>query len=255
MTLGRNFRHGFCRQALATVWLLAAAVLVLTILSANAGARDEVVAGMFRCAAVGETRVWLDCYYGAAQPLRLQLGMVPAPQSQVRLVQNPPAGAPAGDPAPRYQVTASALRCNDLSEDRPWLNCYYAAAGPVRAQLGLSPAPQAHVIAPIPTVGAGASILNSPPQPTTPHAPPRTQSAARNSEWFQVASYNFNRYGMFTITLVNGQKWQQLSGDTDFAHWTKPASNYWVRVTPGALRSLNLKVRGEAAAYKVEQIN
>jgi hypothetical protein len=67
-----------------------------------------------------------------------------------------------------------------------------------------------------------------------------------------MSSYNFNRYGIFTIVLANGQQWRQLSGDTNLAHWTKPAASYQVRVTHGALHSLNLKVKGEAANYKVE---
>jgi hypothetical protein len=58
----------------------------------------------------------------------------------------------------------------------------------------------------------------------------------------------------FTVDLANGQQWQQLSGDTSLAHWTKPAATYSVRITHGALRSLNLKVKGEPVSYKVEQI-
>jgi hypothetical protein len=98
--------------------------------------------------------------------------------------------------------------------------------------------------------------MNSPSQPSVARAGPQSPSeVARNPGWSQVASYSFDRHGVFTIALVNGQKWQQLSGDTDLAHWVKPASNYWVRVTRGALRSINLKVKGEATAYKVEQID
>lgn len=77
----------------------------------------------------------------------------------------------------------------------------------------------------------------------------------KNSGWLQVTSYSFNRYGIFTLSLSNGQQWRQLSGDTSFAHWTKPPAHYWVRITRGALRSLNLKVRDESAAYKVERFN
>ena len=77
----------------------------------------------------------------------------------------------------------------------------------------------------------------------------------RNPGWLQLASYRFNRYGMFTVSLSNGQQWQQLSGDTSLAHWTKPAANYWVRVTRGALGSVNMKIKGDAASYKVERIN
>jgi len=83
-------------------------------------------------------------------------------------------------------------------------------------------------------------------QPAPGHA------ALPTAGWVQMSSYRFNRNGIFTIVLANGQHWQQLSGDTNLAHWKKPAANYQVRITHGALRSLNLKVKGEAPNYKVE---
>jgi hypothetical protein len=232
------------------LWLLAAALLVLAAQPLLARSRDDVLSGMFHCAAIGDTRVWLDCFYGAAQPVRAELGLPAAPPGQVRLSQNPPASVPpAGDLSPRYLATADALHCNSILGDREWLDCYYSAAQHVRAQLGLSPAPRA----PVQANGANPSVLNSPSQPSGARATP--SEVARNPGWSQVASYSFDRHGIFTIALVNGQKWQQLSGDTDLAHWVKPASNYWVRVSRGALNSLNLKVKGEATAYKVGQIN
>jgi hypothetical protein len=242
MTQLESFSRRFFDQASQRVWLLAAAALLLTICPVSARTRDDVIAGMFRCAAIGDTRLWLDCYYGAAQPVRAELGMIPASQAQLRLAQNPPAGAPTGDPNPRYQVTAEALRCNGLADERQWLNCYYAAAGPVRAQLGLPPAPQA----PPPIPGNAPRVASMQPQ-----AAP-AKSMLPGAGWVQMSSYRFNRNGIFTIVLANGQQWQQLSGDTNLAHWTKPAESYQVRITRGALRSLNLKVKGEAANYKVE---
>ena len=202
------------------------------------------MAGVFRCSAVGDMRVWLDCYYGAAQPVRAQLGMTPVPAAQARLAMSPPAGGTAGDMTARYQVMSSVLHCNNLADDREWLNCYYGAAQPVRAQLGLSPAPQVRTQAA--TAGSGATV---PPLPAAavPHSV--------DPRWSRMTSYSFNRYGIFTVTLANGQVWRQLSGDTDFAHWTKPAASYTARVTRGALGSLNLKVKGQSNAFKVEQAN
>jgi hypothetical protein len=234
-----NFSRGFYNQPPKRVWLLAVAGILLTICPVSARTRDDVITGMFRCAAIGDTRSWLDCYYGAAQPKRLALGMIPASPAQVRLAQNPPASAPTGDPGPRYQTTSEALRCNGVADERQWLNCYYAAAGPVRAQLGLAPAPQT---APIPGNAPMVASLQPGRQPATLPA----------AGWVQMSSYQFDRNGIFTIVLANGQHWRQLSGDTNLAHWKKPAASYQVRVTHGALHSLNLKVKGEAANYKVE---
>jgi len=209
------------------------------------GPRDEVIAGMFRCAAVGDVRVWLDCFYGAAQPMRAALGLAPVLPAQARLAQNPPAGAPSGDPAPRYQTTSEVLGCNTLGQDRQWLDCYYAAAQPVRAQLGLSPAPQ--VWPPLPAQEAMKAPVS------------RSGVGDAAAVIFPVSSrmtsYSFDRYGLFTVVLVNGQTWRQLSGDTNAAHWTKPAAGYTVQISRGALRSFNLKVKGISSEYKVEPVN
>ncbi len=46
-------------------------------LPAAARPRDDAMSAAFRCAVIGEARQWLDCYYGAAQPVRAALGMPP----------------------------------------------------------------------------------------------------------------------------------------------------------------------------------
>jgi len=70
----------------------------------------------------------------------------------------------------------------------------------------------------------------------------------------RMASYSFNGYGIFTVTLANGQVWKQVSGDTSFAHWTKPASAYTVRLSHGFLGSYNLAVAGASGVFKVNRI-
>jgi len=64
---------------------------------AVADPRTDVLSTAVRCNAIADYRVWLDCYYGAAQSMRALLGLAPAPPAQARLV--PPAGAGA-PPAP-----------------------------------------------------------------------------------------------------------------------------------------------------------
>lgn len=51
-----------------------------------ADTREDVIAGITRCAHLTDDRQWLDCYYGAAQPMRTWLGLSPAPQSQLKLL-------------------------------------------------------------------------------------------------------------------------------------------------------------------------
>jgi prepilin-type processing-associated H-X9-DG protein len=61
--------------------------------------RDAVMSGAGRCEGIPDNRVWLDCFYGSAQPMRNLLGLSPAPDNQTRLVPGP--GAAYGGAAPR----------------------------------------------------------------------------------------------------------------------------------------------------------
>jgi hypothetical protein len=60
--------------------------LFLAAPQAHAGTRDDVLAGVERCGVIHDDRVWLDCVYGAQQPMRAQLGLPSAPEFQQRLV-------------------------------------------------------------------------------------------------------------------------------------------------------------------------
>jgi hypothetical protein len=214
--------------------------------------RDAVMAGAYRCSAIGAGRQWLDCYYGAAQPVRSQLGLPPAPQAQLQLSQSPPAGVAAPRiAAVRDAVMASALRCYATQNDRAWLDCYYGAAAPMRAELGLAPAPQATPVAP-----------PLPPAPVPPQASAATDhfgmkampSGRTNHVATRMMSYSFDRDHVFTVTLANGQTWRQVSGDTHHAHWNKPADSYAVKITRGAFSSYNFQVEGLPEVYKVDRV-
>lgn len=208
---------------------------------AQARPRDEAMAGAYRCAAISESRRWLDCYYGAAQPVRAVLGLAPAPPAQTNLVQSPVAGSepPPGDAGVRYAVMHAAAGCGNLAEDRGWLDCYYAAAQPMRATLHLAPAPQARTAPPRDT---GMPALSA-------------SSVDAGPVVSQMQDYSFDKYGFFTVTLSNGQVWRQIDGDTDYAHWTKPASRYQVRITTGFMKSHNFQVKGLPGLYKVQRVS
>jgi hypothetical protein len=76
--------------------LFLAAVFALAPLgAAEAGARDDVKSASARCDSINDEHTWLNCYYGAAQPVRAELGLPPAPDTQQTLV--PPPGQPASD--------------------------------------------------------------------------------------------------------------------------------------------------------------
>jgi len=84
-----------------------AAVLLTAGSASAAGVRDDVLAGVARCAGYTDDRTWLECFYGAAQPMRTHLGLPPAPQRQTRLTAPAPAAGSFGaDSLPPKPVAA-----------------------------------------------------------------------------------------------------------------------------------------------------
>ena len=135
---------------------------------ALADTRDDVWALMQRCQVIQDDRAWLDCTYGAKQPMRAKLGLPPAPDYQQRLV--PP-------PTPDY-----------------------------RQRLVSAPTPSADV-----------PSNNAPPAPL-PH---------RKASFFQIltgsaspvavsalASIQIDKQGAFVVTLQNGQVWRQVDAES-----------------------------------------
>lgn len=78
----------------------AIALVVLAALTApaQAGTREDVLSGIARCGAISDDHAWLNCIYGAAQPMRSQLGLPPAPASQTSLVPVESAASPRFSP-------------------------------------------------------------------------------------------------------------------------------------------------------------
>jgi hypothetical protein len=175
-------------------------MMVLLPLAAEAGPRDDMLAGIARCNAFSDERTFLDCVYGAAQPVRAELGLPPAPPEQTRLVPREMGSAASSRPA---AATASIA----------------------------NPAPQ-------PDRGFVDRLLGS-NKPLTPSLPMR--------------SYAFDRLGFFAVTLSDGEVWRQDPGDFERAHWNKPAANYVVTVVTGAAGTSNLEVNGESVFYKVRR--
>jgi len=243
-------------------WLLGPAILCLAA-PAQARARDDALSGAFRCAVIGDSRAWLDCYYGAAQPLRAALGLTPALGPQLKLAAAPPAGGPLRDQPVRDEVMSVAAGCIRLAEDRPWLDCYYAAAAPMRAQLGLSGPKTAPRPAPAPLIASSAPA--APAAPSGP--PPMPRSTGLFSGLFTnlkpivrnmpMQSFTLDRQGAFTVTLVDGQVWQQAAEDEIYhpAGWRRAASEMLVTVAPDVMHTFTLAIAGEDRIYKVHRIH
>lgn len=167
--------------------MLAAVCWIASHCVAHAGPREDSLAAISRCRSVPDDRQFLDCLYGAVQPLRAELGLAPAPEFQLALVP----------PDPRASVSASASS---------------GGAGVVGA------------------IGNASAVSSS----------------------LRLASYSFDPRGHFTVTLSDGSKWRQLDRDQSFADWRGPADRYYV-----SLRSSGndhyLDVKGGNGPFQVEQ--
>lgn len=222
---------------------------------ARAAPRDQVMSKAFGCAGIGEARLWLDCYYGAAQSVRAALGLPPATAAQITLADSPPAGSAPQAADIRHSVLSDAADCGEGNDDHKWLDCYYASAQPMRAYLNLSAAPR--FLLPKKNGDAGAPGLSiSDPAPGNPNDQFGLGNGASRvrSVTARMSVYKFDSKGDFTVTLANGETWRQLSGDTSFAQWKGDARQFVVRVSRGFLGSYNLQVRNSPGMYKVRRI-
>jgi len=185
------------------------ALLFLSAICASpalAGPREDSLAGISRCASLPDDRTFLDCAYGAMQPLRAALGLPPALAAQQRLV-------PPVDPSLSHNMA------------------------PPRAQAALPPPPAA-----------------LPPPPAAPANNSGMFSGMFADSGLHMASYTFDRHGLFTVTLTDGSMWKQDANDTNFAHFGGKPAKYAVTLHPGDYGRSRMVVRGEDGTYVVERI-
>jgi hypothetical protein len=247
-------------------WILVPAILGLAA-PAQARPRDDALSSTVRCGVIADSRQWLDCFYGAAQPVRAALGLGSALPAQIALAASPPSGGQPRDEAVRAEVVSAAASCMRMPEDRPWLDCYYAAATPMRAQLGLS-APQAAArIAPVPVPAPVPQFASVQPPPKPAGPPPMPRKTGMLAGIFNspkpvvknmpMQSLEQDKSGAFTITLADGQVWKQDAEDEVYhrARWHKPASEMEVTITPDAMHTFIMTVGDEGYMYKVHRIH
>ena len=159
-----------------------------------------------------------------------------------------PLAAQAG---PREDSHAGIARCDQLSDDRAWLDCVYGAVQPMRARLGLSPAPDFQQRLATGT-SSGPVLHAAPARPVAmaPAAPVRKG----DETWVHLTAYSFDRRGMFTVTLPDGTVWQQDASDVNYAHWKDPASRYIVSVGEGIAGHGTLELRNDGNEYQVRRL-
>ncbi len=100
-------------MSLKTTLFAPALLLVFWPLAAMAGPREDSRAGIARCDQIVDDRGWLDCVYGAVQPMRARLGLAPAPDFQQRLVPGTAQAMRAALPRPVAMAPAAPVRKSD----------------------------------------------------------------------------------------------------------------------------------------------
>jgi hypothetical protein len=158
----------------------------------------------------------------------------------------------------RDEVMSGAARCAGIADNRGWLDCFYGSAQPMRALLGLQPAPAGQVrLVPPP----GAAYLGADAARHAPAPKPRgfladiVGSTKPMAADIPMASYKFARNGTFTVVLTNGQSYRQVEADLVSAKWTRPPSSYLVTVNSGS-DTFALKVKDEPGViYRVRRIS
>lgn len=169
--------------------------------SALADTRDEVWAAMQRCQTLQDDRTWLECTYGAKQPMRAKLGLPPAPDYQQRLV-----------PAP--SLSASPLSASSLPA---------AASASSRApNIAVAPKPRTSFL------GATAPVTVS-----------------------TLTRVQYDSRGAFVVTLDNGQVWREVNEGGGRKAPLRMGTR--VSITPGVLWSYDLKPDNDSRSYKVER--
>ena len=159
----------------------------------NDPVRDDVIANVERCGGITDNRVWLNCFYGAAQPMRAQLGLPPAPDSQIALAKNPPV-----PPPPVKKDTGG------------WL---------------------------------GIGSLN----------PFGSSDDDFKTGTTRLTAYSFGKDGLFTATLADGEVWKQSPYDDLRAHWNGQPTSYIVIVTSDVMGSHTMRVKGDQN-YRVMRV-
>lgn len=147
---------------------------------------------------------------------------------------------------------AALKSCAALAEPSARLVCYDALAAQLQSA-AVSVASPAPVVAPaLPQMQVRPEQFGSEslPSATVADAP---VPAALDNIMDKVTAVSFSASGRFTVTLANGQVWQQVPGDTDKAYFPRKG-DVQVRISRGTIGSYNLSIGTNNAVYKVHRV-
>jgi len=117
-----------------------------------------------------------------------------------------------------------------------------------------------------PAAGLGAPSQPLPPRVASPVAPPsaaqelgreelrgsvETETAQRFTA--EISNFQKDPAGRFTVSLNNGQIWQQVAGDTTSAQY-RPGHTHSVTISKGSLGSYDLTFNDRNIVFKVRRV-
>jgi len=211
--------QGEIKSAMKPSPLAVLAVFLLASFPAHAGANDDAMAAIGKCAALNDNTARLVCYDKiAGRPTTIETAL-PVPQAA------PPAQTAAAAPATQKEEESWFGIADWFGSDK------------------VSPAAQA-----TPQQFGSESL---PPPPAAPGAPPPL--VPLDQIVATVSDFAYNPYGRFVVFLDNGQIWQQLQGDTGQARFSKRKKDQ-VTISRGMLGSYNLVIGDHSGLYKVKRI-
>jgi hypothetical protein len=202
----------------ARVALLGAAFLLPVAAFAGPDARQDLIDGMAKCAAIADNVTRLGCY-DALNPTLKAAQETPAPP--------PPAVAPP--------VTPATPPAQQADNGRPWYDLF-----------GVSPSHQT-----TPETFGSEGLQAPPPPPGTP--PSEKPPEPLDSITAAATDYSFNPYDKFVVFLDNGQIWKQLESDTGMKARFQKGSKNVVVISRGLMGSYNMTIN-DGPVYKVTRV-
>ena len=157
--------------------------------------------------------------------------------------------SPGVAPAQTGDLRTEMMHCLTFTGAVERLSCYdRLARGAASGALG---AP----VAPPPGLPARAAAPPPPPAPELGQEElrGRAPSAAPDRVTSEIANFQKDALGRFTVSLSNGQVWRQVAGDTTAAQY-HPGRTHTVTISRGTLGSYDLTFNDRNAAFKVQRV-
>jgi len=150
-------------------------------------------------------------------------------------------------PAQTGDLRTELMHCLSFSGTVERLSCYdRLARGAASGALGTAVAPPpespSRVAAPPPVRQLGQEELHG-------YAPAETPERIAA----EISNFQKDAAGRFTISLTNGQVWQQVAGDTTAVQY-RPGRTQGVTISRGSLGSYDLRFNDRNAVFKVRRV-